>query len=58
MPVPGGFNVPQQSRAVWKRYPPYTLGCRYRDIEDIVTVVLPYGIRTCKFAPDPQVECR
>ncbi len=57
VPEPGRFVVPYRPRSSWQRFPPSTLGCTYRDSEEVVTVVLPRFVRVCDFVNYPQVRC-
>ena len=58
MPEPGKFLVPYRPPNLWNRYPPATLLCRYRDLDEKITVVLPRSVTVCAFPHYPQVECR
>lgn len=58
MPEPGRFVVPQEPPVPWASLPNYTLGCFYDQArKDVVTVVLPRGVRVCDFEKGVQVVC-
>jgi hypothetical protein len=58
MPAPGKFLIPFRPPSLWDRYPPATLLCRYKDLDEKITVVLPRSVTVCEFPHYPQVECR
>jgi hypothetical protein len=55
MPRDGGYDVP--AHPLSPSLPNFTLGCSYRGLKDVVTVVLPNHVRVCEFANYPQVRC-
>jgi hypothetical protein len=58
MPEDGRFIVPQRPKPLSESLPNFTLGCTYRGSKEMVTVVLPRGIRVCEFKNYPRVACR
>ena len=55
MPSIGRFDIPARPPVPWANIPNYTLGCTYRGLKIMVTIVLPRRIRVCRFIGYPNV---
>jgi hypothetical protein len=54
IPRDGGWDLDEPGSRV---LPNFTLRCLYRGSKEMVTVVLPRGVRVCEFRNYPKVSC-
>jgi len=54
IPRDGGWDLDEPGSRI---IPDFTLGCIYRGSREMVTIVLPHGLRVCEFKQYPSVLC-